>query len=244
VDVMGIPLQIMAVLLILLGCAVLAVLALVARAQRTVQATEEATFDATALRAEAQHLIAHAAAAQARAGRAAAKAWELRERAAAAAAARDLAWQVQESAHAAYERARQDAARRDSEDPAASQPGVGDGGERDRTVSRAALSAYRRGDISVEQLREVWLRTGGWNPDQVRRLEAAEQAAMAERAARRGFDRAAADARYAEQAAQIAEIAAHALAEEATEAAAEAHEAMLVVQHAAPRRPGWLRRTT
>jgi len=242
---MGISPQLLVVLLMAVGGVVLLGLGLVARAQRSEPApvrprVEPVTrFDLDELRAGAQELAAHAAAAQERAGRAAATAGELRERAAAAVGARDMAWQAQEWAYEAYREAlRLAVAGRRAGVPST---GVGDGGERDRAVSRAALSAYRRGDISVEQLREVWRRTGGWDPRQDERERAAEKAGLAERAARRAFDRAAADARRAEREAQVAEIAAQALADEAAQATAEAHDVMLAVQALAPRQRRWRR---
>jgi hypothetical protein len=245
VDVMGVPLPIVWAITMAIGCAVLAVLAVVARAQRAdpPELDHDNRVDRHTLRREAQQLTAYAAAAGERAGRAAAEAWQLRERASAAAAARDVAWQVQEAAYAAYQAALQEAIAGRRRAEAMPQRRVGDGGERDRTVSRAALSAYRRGDISVEQLREVWQRTGGWDPEQVRRERAAEQAGIAERAARRGFDTAAADARQAERDARIADVAAQALADEAAQAAIEAHEATLALEAQTPRRLGRFRRT-
>jgi hypothetical protein len=89
-------------------------------------------------------------------------------------------------------------------------------------VSRAALAAYRRGDLTLEQLREVYRRSSGWDPAQEEREREAERRGIAERAARRNFDRVAAAARRAEQAVRVAELAADALVEEAATAAAEA----------------------
>ncbi|HEU4425498.1 MAG TPA: hypothetical protein VFR67_23430 [Pilimelia sp.] len=244
-DVTGISPQLLAVVVVAVGGVVLVGLGWVARAQSSRPASAEpvsepvARIDLDELRAGAQELAAHAALARERAGQAGATAWELRERAAAAAAARDAAWQVQERAADAYREALRAALA--GRHPGVRRPGVGDGGERDRAVSRAALSAYRRGDISVEQLREVWRRTGGWDPRQDERERAAEKAGLAERAARRGFDRAAAEARRAGREARVAEIAAQALADEAVQAAAEAHDVMLAVQALAPRQRRWRR---
>ena len=241
VDVMGISLPYAFALLMAAGVVVLGALALVARAQRSPEAAVEVEpvvrVELDELRAEARELASHAALAQEQAGRAAATAWKLRERASAAAAARDVAWQVQERASETYRQALREAL-------AGRKPGDGvrdTGDERDREVARAALSAYRRGDISVEQLREVWLRSGDWDPRQDEREREAERAGIVERAARREFDHAAADARRAEQDAQIAEIAAHALADEAVQAAVEAHEVALALQAVAPRRRRWRR---
>jgi hypothetical protein len=203
------------------GFVVLAGLALVARAQRPRSEPPDRPVDRAVLRAEAKEFAAHAAAAREAAGRAAAAAVEAREHAAATAGARDLAWQVQEEAHRAYEAAWREAlaGRAVQPDPVGSSDGT--------MVSRAALSAYRRGDISVDELRVVWRRAGGGEPDQDRREELAQRAAADERAARRAYDRAAAVARRAERIAYVAEVAAAALADEAVDASAEAHDALL-----------------
>ncbi|GAB7043644.1 MULTISPECIES: hypothetical protein [Catenuloplanes] len=213
--------------------------------------------DPKLLRAEADELAAHASAAYAKAGRAAAAAEQARAAAAAAEQARDEAWAAQEVADAAY-----DAARKDVEDAAAeiaaaaalqsldadadadpdtdadpeSRPESGE--DRDRTVSRAALGAYKRGEISVEELRDVFrVTTTDQSPLQSERERVAYRYQTEQRAAHRMYDRAAAAARAADEAARIAEIAAIALAEEAAEAAAEAHEAMLLArEHAGKRR--------
>jgi len=176
-------------------------------------------------------LTAHAAAAREAAGRAAAIAGEARARASAAAGARDVAWRAQEVAQRVAETARQAASsgwtERPGSGPVAAEP----------TVTRAALSAYRRGDLSVEQLRVVWQQAAGWTPELLERERAAQLAAAGERDARRAHDRAALVARQADRAAHVAEVAAIALADEATQAAAEAHEALLAARRPGPWRP-------
>ncbi|GAB3815224.1 hypothetical protein [Micromonospora zhanjiangensis] len=117
-----------------------------------------------------------------------------------------------------------------------------DSAEREREVSRAALSAYRRGDISVQQLREVWRRTADWDPVQEERERLAERCRIERAAARRVHDRAAAAARRAEQAARVAEVAAQALVDEAAQAAVEAHEALLAATPPTTRRSRSARR--
>ncbi|MDQ0368743.1 hypothetical protein [Catenuloplanes indicus] len=207
--------------------------------------------DPKLLRAEADELAAHAAAAYAKAGRAAAAAEQAREAAAAAEQARDEAWAAQEVADAAYAAARkdvEDAAAEiaaaaalqslDTDDPDADPDSDSDSDDRDRTVSRAALGAYKRGEISVEELRDVFrVTTTDQSPLQSERERVAYRYQTEQRAAHRMYDRAAAASRAADEAARIAEIAAIALAEEAAEAAAEAHEAMLLArEHAGKRR--------
>ncbi|WP_033345560.1 hypothetical protein [Catenuloplanes japonicus] len=200
--------------------------------------------DPALLREAADELAELAAVAYAKAGRAAAAAEQARTAATDAEEARDEAWRVQEIADAAY-----DAARKDVEDAAAeiaaaaamqaynaegesSSTSEEDTDERDRTVSRAALGAYKRGEISVEELRDVFrVATTDQSPIQSERERVAYRYQTEQRAARRLHDRAAATARAADEAARIAEIAAIALAEEAAQAAAEAHEAMLVARH-------------
>jgi hypothetical protein len=148
VDVFGIPVHIVSALLLAAGLLVLISLALVARAVHG----DPPPPDLDVLRAAAKERAEHAAAAQVRAGQAAAAAAQYRAWASAAVAARDVAWQMQEDAHAAYQQARQLAAVAHRDVPVP-QP--------DRTVSRAALSAYRRGDISVDELHGVWARGEG-----------------------------------------------------------------------------------
>lgn len=207
--------------------------------------------DPELLRAAADELAELAAVAYAKAGRAAAAAEQARAAATDAEEARDEAWRAQEVADAAY-----DAARKDVEDAAAEIAAAAavqaynaesaesgepaeeeDTDERDRTVSRAALGAYKRGEISVEELRDVFrVATTDQSPVQSERERVAYRFQTQQRAARRLHDRAAAAARAADEAARIAEIAAIALAEEAAEAAAEAHDAMLVARQHADRK--------
>ncbi|MEV0727412.1 hypothetical protein [Polymorphospora sp. NPDC050346] len=182
------------------------------------------------LRAEATELAAHAVAAQERAGRAGAAAVEVRSAALAARRARDEAWTAQERAAKGYHLAWQEvlAARETA--------GAVDGaGGRDRTVTRAALSAYRRGDISIDELRRVWSGADGADPVLAERERAAERWRMRELGARRVHDRANLALRRADEAAGIAECAARALLDEAVVAATEAHEAMLAVEWRASR---------
>jgi hypothetical protein len=203
--------------------------------------------DPETMRAEADELAAHAATAQVDAGRAAAVAVEARVAVAAAERARDEAWAAQEAAERAYEAAWRAAV--DGRPGAEGAPTAHPGGataeeeaDREREVSRAALSAYRRGDISVQELREVWRRTADWDPAQEERERIADRCRIDQAAARRVHDRAAAAARRADQAARVAEVAAQALVDEAAQAAAEAHEALLRAPRPTTRRPRFARR--
>jgi hypothetical protein len=107
-------------------------------------------------------------------------------------------------------------------------------------LSRAALTAFRRGDLSVEQLREVFRRFSGWDA----RLEQHEREVLrrraAEREAHRQYTLAAAAERDANREVDVATVAVRAWADEAEEAAEEARLARVFVEvclrHAAIRR--------
>jgi hypothetical protein len=170
---------------------------------------EELRRDATA--------TAHRAAAAHRAG------IEARARQAAAQHACGAALQAFDAAQRAYAEADAELRARRAEHAAR----VRDEAERrqEQTVSQAALAAYRRGDLSVEQLREVFRRTGGWDPVlEQREREVAGLRAQAYRA-RRAYDAAVAAERAAAAEVHVAAVAVQALAEEAGHATADAHAA-------------------
>lgn len=208
--------------LLLASCLVLlALLALAALAVRDPQPG----VDRRALRAEADELAAEAAAIAEAAAVAHARAEQARHVATAAEQDRDAAWQRQEAAGARYQQALRSARqRRPATAGAPTAPA-----QHQRDVSRAALTAYRRGEISVQQLRQLWRRAGDPDPaghdlrDALDR--AVDQHRAADHAARREHDVLAATARRAAETARIAEVAAGALAAEAVAAAAEADEA-------------------
>lgn len=131
--------------------------------------------------------------------------------------ARAEAWRALEEAQSAHDRAEcrhREAAERtgaSAKDQAGQQE-----------VAAAALAAYRRGDLTEEQLWRVWGWGTGWDPE----LAARERELLAARAARREahlrYRSAASQERAALAAADVAEIQARALAEEvatATDAA-------------------------
>lgn len=197
--------------------------------------------DRSRLRAEAEELSAHADAVQADATAAADAATEARTRVTEAERDRDAAWAAQEESDRAYREALRVAEEGRAAVEAAragrsGSPLAGTEPDRERTVSRAALSAYRRGDISVDELREVFRRAGDWDPVQDERERAVDRRRVELAAARRAHDRAAAAVRRAEQAARVAEVAAEALLGEATESAAEAQEALLALERPTERR--------
>jgi hypothetical protein len=105
----------------------------------------------------------------------------------------------------------------------------------ERDVARAALGAYRRGDLSAEDLRKVWYTTSGWDATN----DAAEQEVLRlgaeEIAARQEYHRTLAAAQAARRAEYLADTAARALAAEAMTAAAELGTAW---RPPSPRSPG------
>jgi hypothetical protein len=109
--------------------------------------------------------------------------------------------------------------------------------EREREVSRAALAAYRRGELSVEVLRTVFGRADP-DPAQDGREREADRLALAEARARRAFEHAVVAARMAREDLHIAEVAEEASQQEAANAAHEAQEAQIAVQATTPARRG------
>jgi hypothetical protein len=106
---------------------------------------------------------------------------------------------------------------------------------RERDVYRAALAAYRRGGLSVDELRAVFAR-GETDPAQQQREREADRLALAETTARRVYQQAVAATRLAAEDLDVAEVAAAAVRQEATEAALEAEEVRLAVRDARPAR--------
>jgi hypothetical protein len=177
------------------------------------------------LRAEAEELSAVAAAADAAAVRAIAEANQARARFQHIQQAREAAWQAIESAQQAYEAAEQahQSAQRAAADGADVAPEAE--GDVEREVTRAAYGAYRRGDISLDQLQEVLRRASGWDAEREQHEHRVTQLRAREGAARRRYYGFAASERVARKAADVAAVAAQALVDEAAEAIAEAHAA-------------------
>ena len=107
--------------------------------------------------------------------------------------------------------------------------------ERRRQVSRAALDAYRRGELSVEALRNVFGHADP-SPEREQREREADRLALAESQARRAFQHAVAAARMAREELHIAEVAEAAVRQEAAEAAIDAQDAALAVRSRRRRR--------
>jgi hypothetical protein len=101
-----------------------------------------------------------------------------------------------------------------------------------REVSRAARAAYRRGDISIDQLRAVWQLVDGWDSARQERSRALSRLRAQDANARRGYELAATKERAATRAAELAQIAADALIQEAVDAAADAQEARVAADAA------------
>jgi hypothetical protein len=160
---------------------------------------------------------AHAAAVAERSEQAVARATAARSRAEGAEQAVTGAWQELERAqqeHDAAERAYQEAAARRG--PAA--PADPDGA---RAVTNAALAAYRRGDLSQDDLLKVWRWGSGWDPERERLERVLLQARAARREAHLRYRAVASAARAATGEAEVAEAEARALAEEAEVVAEE-----------------------
>ncbi|WP_117210854.1 hypothetical protein [Allorhizocola rhizosphaerae] len=103
-------------------------------------------------------------------------------------------------------------------------------GPEQRFVSQAARDAYRRGELTLEQLHAVWQRLDGWDSTidekthEVSRLRAETGEAF------RRYHMASAAERAARKAVEVAQIAARALRQEATDAACDAVLAQMRVQ--------------
>jgi len=137
---------------------------------------------------------------------------------------RDLASQEQDAAAKALEAA----IRTLATTPAAVTSAVN--GSDMREASRAAMAAYRRGAISVDQLRALWHQIDGWDQHREDQAHALTRLRAEDTEARRKFDAAALTERTVRQAAEVAQVAARALTQEAADAAQEAQLAHLTAQ--------------
>ncbi|WP_155374853.1 hypothetical protein [Catellatospora vulcania] len=91
-----------------------------------------------------------------------------------------------------------------------------------REVSRAARAAYKRGDLSMEQLRAVWSQVDGWDQSRQDRSHELSRLRAEDAEAARLYHVAASRARNARRAAEVARVSSHALTQEAADAAYEA----------------------
>jgi len=97
-------------------------------------------------------------------------------------------------------------------------------------ASRAAMTAYRQGAISVEQLQTLWQQLDGWDATHEEQSHELTRLRADDVEARRRYDAAALMERSARQSCEIAQVAARALTDEAAEAAREAQVARLAAQ--------------
>jgi hypothetical protein len=175
--------------------------------------------DPDAIVAQADELAAHAEHATRRAETAAAAVETVRERYAEAERRRAAIEADYDAAQARYAEALHAlrAGRREPPTP--------DQRSRAHEVSSAALAAYRRGELSVDELRAVFARAGDWDPEQEAREREAERLAAHVGSVRRAYDIAVADVRLAGERLHVAEVAAEATTQEAVDAAVEAQVA-------------------
>jgi chromosome segregation ATPase len=175
--------------------------------------------DPDAILSQADELAAHAEHATLQAETATAAVEPVRERYAEAEQRRAAIEAEYDAAQARYAEALRDlrAGRKDPPSPE----------QRDRAheVSSAALAAYRRGELSVDDLRVVFARAGDWDPEQEAREREAERLAADVGSLRRAYDIAVADVRLAAERLHVAEVAAEATTQEAVDAAVEAQVA-------------------
>jgi hypothetical protein len=171
------------------------------------------------LRREAGELIRQAAATAAAAKRAEMEVTAAQARSHAAQRAREIAWTTFDVAQKAYQDALRAAGQATAATPAADQDE-----DSKREVSRAALDAFKRGDITVDALEQVFKGVSGADPVQELAAREVELHRAAESRARRLYEAAAAAERAAVKAADVAVVAAAALAQEAAEVATEAAE--------------------
>lgn len=128
------------------------------------------------------------------------------------------AWQELEQATAAHDEAarRYEEARQRSGEARPSEPS----GQQE--VTQAAFAAYRRGDLSQEQLWRVWSWGSGWGPELAERERELLALRAALREARVRYRAAAGRERTAAAEVEVADVEARALAEEVATATEEA----------------------
>ncbi|GAA1375256.1 hypothetical protein [Catellatospora chokoriensis] len=141
---------------------------------------------------------------------------------AAAEAERDAAWQ----SHLAAAQALEEAAEALPPEPVEATVSA----ENLREVSRAARAAYKRGDLSMEQLRAVWQQVDGWDQSRQDRSHGLSRLRAEDAEAARLYHVAASRARHARRAAEVARVSSHALTQEAADAAYEAQAVQTVLR--------------
>ena len=172
--------------------------------------------DRAVIEAQAAEFGAHAELSAVRAERAAAAAGEARRQYAEAEKHRAAVEAEYDAAQARY------AAALRAVQAGRTGPPTAEEQRRTHEVSSAALAAFRRGELSADQLRAVFARAGDWDPEQEAREREAERLAAEEGTVRRTYDAALAAVRVAAERLHIAEVAAAATTQEAIDAAVEA----------------------
>ncbi len=136
---------------------------------------------------------------------------------AAAEAERDTAWQAHLDAAGRLEEAGEAL---QAQPPPEHEPAVSE--EAVREISRAARDAYKRGDLTIEQLRAVWQQVDGWDQARQERSHELSRLRAEDAEASRLYQVAASRERTARRAAEVARVSSHALTQEAADAAYEA----------------------
>ncbi|GHJ45347.1 hypothetical protein Cs7R123_26890 [Catellatospora sp. TT07R-123] len=143
-------------------------------------------------------------------------------------AARDVAWQDHMSAAELLDEANAAAAALPQEVP------LPEGDLRE--VARAARDAFKRGDITVQQMHAVWQHVDGWDQQRQDHYHDLLRRRADDAEAARQFHIAAGKERAARRAAEVARQASHALTQEAADAAYEAQVAKNLIRASARRR--------
>jgi hypothetical protein len=138
---------------------------------------------------------------------------------AAAEADREEAWFAHSEAAEVHQQAQQ-------AEEAGEEPRISDVEQKE--ISAAARAAYRRGEISVDELKAVWQRVGRWDDSQEDRSHLLSRLRAEEAEAWRRYHAAGFAERTAQRAMELAEAAARALTDDAAEAARQAEMARLI----------------
>jgi hypothetical protein len=129
-------------------------------------------------------------------------------------AEREAAWHAHTAATQVHQEAQQAG-------PASTEPQSMTGDDQ-KEISAAARAAYRRGEISVDELKAVWKRVDGWDDSADDRSHLLSRLRAEEAEAWRRYHAAAFAERTGKRAIELAEAASRALTEDAAEAARQA----------------------
>jgi len=126
---------------------------------------------------------------------------------------REQAWQAHTEANRVLEKANSELGSVPSEPMPSTEQSM---------VARAARDAYRRGELTEEQLRAVWQKVDGWGQALQAKTSETSRLRVEVADAWRRYQLASTAVRMARQRAEIAQVAARALKEEAADAARDA----------------------